>query len=622
MAKISVQNFEQAWPDDVLAKGASALRKGILVEPYQQDNYWMSPVKGLGDEDGVVVELNPKQQIVETGCGCSDFDFDTWATDPCQHVVGLMYFIKENMTQAAPVARDDDDEVLPKKRGRKPKSESDAAPKAASEKKSKEKAVIVKKKYKDPAEQLLSELEPKEIYDFVRTIVTTNKEIKSKFLLHFSHKAGAGTSENYKEIVQNAIGAIKGRRKYIEAADAAKIVTALNPLYKQAAAAESKGYFAEALAIWEGFAVHMVDLYGIVKRESSRLDTLQDNLNELIKQIINNKNTPPGFNEEVLKIVNNVIKNTTNYNGYIRYYFELFSDLAELTKNWDVFDSTMSFHANKLAPLSKQWDYKSIYKYIVLAWVAPYVKPEAKNMERATKVMLQNKKQPEVVFLYVQATLKLNELDAAAEGLNILDNFTQKEKNATDLYDFDSDVAKLYIILYAKRNRFDKMLGKVEVAMRRIDRYTFDNIYPAMMDAVPAKDKPQVLDQIINSLKKTKHSTYAFNPYIEILFIEKRYKELFTALVATKESNLFLKYADILAENVPDKFMEYVVKEITSAVKSYYLYGGTGYYQNICKILRDANTKKPIDGYDAYKEKILKIIEPNEKFKKVISNKL
>ena len=290
MSALTLRNFEDVLDPEMLDQGRAFFESGGLKKINFTDGSFASAefeFKGAPLEIGA--ELNGSR-IETVECSCDDFNED-WSEEPCVHVAALLYALKAG--PKAKSGRKQNDLAQPAS------SAEEEAPAKTKGKKASEKKPT---KPKDAAEALLGELEPREIYEFVRQMVLKNKDFKSQFLLHFSEKT-AGDAQQFEHIVTNAIAAVRGRRKHLKGADGAKIAAHLSPLYKQAANAEAKGFFRQALAICRSFLQFLPPVFASMETPSAKLDTLMVNTFEVISLIVRNAATPFELRNEVFDVL-------------------------------------------------------------------------------------------------------------------------------------------------------------------------------------------------------------------------------------------------------------------------------------------------------------------------------
>jgi hypothetical protein len=315
---LSLQNFEDLLDPDLLDQSRIYLENGNLLKIKNTDFKWTATCKEDIDEWDSQILLDAKQCILKASCNCGQYEEESWETDPCKHLMAVYFAI-----QGKP-------------------SVSKTTKKATAKKTISEKLKPAKepKKPKDPAERLLGELDAKEIFEFVKLTIAKNKDFKSQFLIHFADK-DSGNEQKYGEIIRNAVTAIKGRKKYMQASEAGKLATVLTPLYKQAVNAEASGLFREAFNICRSMMQELPNVFVILENPSVKLSALDDNNMELMGQIIKNPNLPFEFKSEIYEEIKAAFVNTLKNVSGTATIGEQFNLLLLAGKSFDCYDDVV-----------------------------------------------------------------------------------------------------------------------------------------------------------------------------------------------------------------------------------------------------------------------------------------
>ncbi len=449
---LTLRNFEDLLDPAALDAGRDFYGKNGLMKFSLEPGFASAKFKHQDSACEIGLELSD-ERVVAVECGCSDFN-ENWEDEPCLHLAAMLYALKAG-PQAAKTQRtatpeaDDDLPVMPTKRGR-PKSE--AAASAPKQTKTKEKKPPAKPK--DPAEALLGELEPREIYEFVRQMVLKNKDFKSQFLIHFSEK-NAGNDQQFSDIVTNAIAAVRGRRKYLKGADGVKISSALTPLYKQAAAAESRGYFREAFAICKSFLQHLPKVFASMDTPSARLDTLMANSLELISLIIKSNATPFEFRGEVFDTLMQEYKTIAEvYSGSFK--DEVYKRLLESARATQRLEDLGALHRSEVArfqamTIKNSWDENYYLRLSVIRQAIGFFENELQDEARAVALMEEHKNQVEIYLALIRKKIDLGDLAMAERYILDIRKNQRKYQNQTGGWHLNQTLDQLEKVLKEKR---------------------------------------------------------------------------------------------------------------------------------------------------------------------------
>lgn len=262
---LSLNNFADLLDPDLIEQAKMASDRNEIPKPKEEGPGFFSI--NFPDENHCEVELNTRGRVELCTCTCPDFDQANWQEDLCYHLIALLTALK--VGPEASVAKSKARKTAPKKEPAKSK---------------------------DPAENLLLELDPTEVVEFLRQQLRKNKALKSIFLTFFSDRNP--DPKQFDEIIHQALAEVKGRRRSLQPADAAKLASLLQPLCQQGAKAEAEGLFRLAFHISLTLLKQLSPIFEILTGNSKQFIRLFDNVIQLLEQLFNNSNTPYEFREE------------------------------------------------------------------------------------------------------------------------------------------------------------------------------------------------------------------------------------------------------------------------------------------------------------------------------------
>ena len=451
---LTLRNFEDLLDPASLDAGRDFYGKNGLMKFSREPGFASAEFNHQGNACEIGLELSG-ERVAAVECGCSDFH-ENWEDEPCLHLAAMLYALKAGpqaaKTQRAAAETADttnDLPVMPTKRGRPKSGAPTTAPKPAKVKEKKPPA-----KPKDPAEALLGELEPREIYEFVRQMVLKNKDFKSQFLIHFSEK-NAGNDQQFNDIVTNAIAAVRGRRKYLKGADGVKISSALTPLYKQAAASESHGYFREAFAICKSFLQHLPKVFASMDTPSARLDTLMENSLELISLIIKSNATPFEFRGEVFDTLMQEYKTITQeYSGSFK--DEVYKRLIESARATQRLEDLGELHRSEVAryqamTIKNHWDGNYYLRLSTIRQAIAFFEKELHSEARAVALMEENKGQMEIYLDLIRKKIDIRDFATAEKYILDLRKNQRKYDSRLGAWHLDQTLEQLTKVLKKKQ---------------------------------------------------------------------------------------------------------------------------------------------------------------------------
>lgn len=550
MSRLSLSDFEDTLDPEVLDAAREYFDFGYLrnIEA-EDDKFWAAEFDQEGEEGEISLEIK-RGQVSTVSCTCADFDPDDWAETPCIHQIALMYAaiaMKQTKKTAA-------------------KKEKPAKGKATAKKDLKK----VPAKKKDPAEALLDELETKEVYNFLRQMLSKNKEFKSQFLLHFSERSGAG-AQQFDDIVANAIAAVKGRRKYLQGADGAKIATALTVLYKQAANSESRGYFREAFQICMTFLKHLPDVFVVMEKPSAKLETLLANTLELIAQIIKNPETPFEFRDELFETL------LKEYERFEKVYagqtkIEVFlrlKDAARLTKRQSEVVTLMRSLVQFYKAMGKKSHWSNEYhgEINLIDRLADYLQNEMKTPDQAIKVLEENKEHLVFYLKLVEHKTEAGDFNTAIAYLNDIKKNIRKYQSEWGRWDLEKKINELLLGVYRKRG--DKeAIAPLAGNLFAESHYLDFAYYDLEKSVTPADRWPKRVEYYLKQTRPTQFRAAIFStPFFEILTREERWEQLRDEICQSTNLQTWERYGDAVKKRYPDVYLKQQRKNIEMEVK-------------------------------------------------------
>jgi hypothetical protein len=552
MSSFSLNNFENILDPDLLDQGkAFFLEKKLKKVKENEPGFWDAEFEYNGKSLGLGLGLGRGQVVKECMCECDQFDGETWEDDPCEHIVALLYALSGKAT--------------PAKRGRPAKDTDAVAGSKPSKTKGKAatKAEKIPAKKKDPAEQLLSELDPKEIYEFLRGQILKNKELRGIFLMHFSDKDPSGDAKKYEEIVANTISAVKGRRKNLKGADGSKIATNLGPLYKQAAASEAKGYFREAMQIGLSIVEPLPDIFGSMETGSARLSNLYTQTYDVLGLVAENKATPLDLKIELQTDLGQLyIALATKYDGDLsEVCFQALMKAISATKLFDeggkifenVVDKLQSYAGKSYWSIESRLYHRSINQ--LLEYYLKVVKAEDKTLA----IMNQHKDKNLNVYLGLVDFLTAKErYKEALQHLQALSNDQKKySKMGWDVWGLPKIINNKKLAIHQKSN--DKAGIAQTCNQIFIDsNYTDMGAFNMVKDNIDPKLWPAKLNGYLIETKRRYSPSlvwYANNvTYFDVLVAANEGKTLLKELSNANSVHLWGAYGDTVRQEKPEEY--------------------------------------------------------------------
>jgi len=562
MSSLTFRNFEDQLDPEMLDQGRAFFESGGLKKITFTDGLFAAAAfefKGAHHEIGA--ELNGTR-IETVECSCDDFHED-WAEEPCVHVAALLYALK-----AGPKAK------IGGKHGDRRQPASPAAPqeqpaKAKGKKTSEKKPV----KPKDAAEALLGELDPREIYEFVRQMVLKNKDFKSQFLLHFSEKT-AGDAQQFEHIVTNAIAAVRGRRKRLKGADGAKIAAQLSPLYKQAANAEAKGFFRQALAICRSFLQFLPPVFASMETPSAKLDTLMVNTFEVISLIVRNAATPFELRNEVFDLLAKEYEALEKkYAGEIKdKAYESLIEAGRATKRLNDVAGLLQTIIQYYQSLGKLPFWSDKY-YSQLAATERLIHLYEKEMKDDAKVLAtleQNKSHIRFYLRLINKKIETGELATAEHYVKDLQSNRKQYDDQSSRWELERVLGALSLSIHQKSGDNTK-IAKQAAQMFKDSNYTLFEFYDLeKKHAPPEKWSARVAYYLKETAVKNHRLLVESAPYLNILVREGLTEQLRDALVRSLSPTTWVAYGEHFKTAYPAEYLRGALQVIEHDLKNNY----------------------------------------------------
>jgi hypothetical protein len=558
---LSLQNFEDLLDPDLLDQSRIYLESGNFSNLKGNDLKWSATCKDGMDEWSQKVVLDAKQRIVKAHCDCDQYQDENWETDPCTHLMAVYYAIqgKPSVSKSA---------------------------KTATKKNIKEKLKPVKepKKPKDPAERLLGELDAKEIFEFVRQAISKSKEFKSQFLIHFAEK-DSGNDTKFVEIIQNAVTAIKGRKKYMQASDAGKLAASLMPLYKQAVNAEAKGLFREAFNICRALMQELPNVFSILENQSVKLTALFKSNLELMEQIIQNTDLPFEFKNEIYEEIKHSFVNLQKSGNTLGMaeYFHLLLLAAKPSKCHD--DIVLVLKSLIIKQDEKQYNPWGLtyQKNIWLMSQTVNIYTKYLNDEKQYIAFLEEHK----VYLpvYVQLIEKYAEIGESVKAIFCIEDIKRNLRKYAALGDTQGLETKINTILIEQLEKTGKIKMAIGIAQDLFvnSRYQNFEFYDLEKRLTDPKNWENSVQNHVGKAKKMRFNGWSeSDPIIEIYGREEMADELEGYLSKVKDLYVWMKQGRYLLVLKPKSFFAFTKRIIVENLQNNYM--NSSEYQKIAAI--------------------------------------
>lgn len=555
MAGISLSEFENTLDPAILDAGRELYQNKALSQITQEDEtFWSAEFHLEQAPHGVALEIK-RNRVIFAECTCVDFDEDHWQEVPCAHITALIFAAQDALAAQKAVKREK-------------ASPGDKKTAAAKGKK-------IPARKQDPAEALLGELDPKEIFNFVQQMIAKDKSFKSQFLLFFSEKSGTG-EQQFTDIVANAIAAVKGRRKHLKGADGAKIASVLTPLYKQAANGEAKGFFREAFQICRTFLQQLPAIFSAMETASSKLETLFLNTLELVSLIIKNPGTPFEFRDEVFAALLQEFKEIEkSYAGSIQdLVYQRLLESARVTKRLEELAAALETIIERYAAMGKKsrWSEAFYAEIKAIDRLSDLLENDIKDPGRVLHLLEKHKNHLTFYLKLIALKTSTGEYDTAIGYVDDIKKNIRKYQYDWTIRDLENRLNTLLLDIHQKQGD--------QVAIARVDGRLFaeshylDFQYYELEKSVttpPAWEK-----RVSHYLKETRpgqfRNTGMANSFFEILTREARWAQLRDELSEVSSLNVWSQYGDPVRERYPDVYLTTLQKNIEIELRNAYSY--------------------------------------------------
>jgi tetratricopeptide (TPR) repeat protein len=560
---LSLQNFEDLLDPDLLDNSRLFLENGNFSNISNKDGLrWTSL---CNDNDTPYKQesiLNAKQHILKAHCNCAEYDVENWETDPCKHLMGLYFAIQGKPSISKPA-------------------------KTAVKKSLKDKIKPVKepKKPKDPAERLLGELDAKEIFEFVKQTIAKSKDFRSQFLIHFAEK-DSSNEQKFGEIIVNAVNAIKGRKKYMQASDAGRLAVTLTPLYKQAVNAESRGLFREAFNISRALLQELPNVYIILENQSVKLSSLGQNNLDLMKQIIQNPELPFEFKAEILEGIKNAfakIHITNNGSIDMSDYFNLWLLSAKPLNGYQ--DVIVGLKAMMLPQEEKNlnpWGITYQSNIWVLSRIVNIHKEHIKDNVKFVSFLEEYKMYLPAYIQLIETYTEMGENSKAIAYIEEIKRNSRKYAAYGDVQGMLNKINSILITLLEKTGKTKMAIG-IAANLFADSRYQNFEFYEQEKKLTDPKDWENSIKNYVDKLSKMRFNGWSEkDPVIEILGREKMVDRLEGYLSKEKDIYVWIKQGQYLLDLKPTSFFNFT-KNLVQGVLQFNM---THEYQKITGLLR------------------------------------
>jgi hypothetical protein len=559
---LSLQNFEDLLDPDLLDQSRIYLESGNFSNLKNNDLKWSATCKDSKDEWSQKVVLDAKQRILKANCNCDQYQEEAWETDPCTHLMAVYFAIQGKPSVSKPT-------------------------KSTAKKTLKDKIKPVKepKKPKDPAERLLSELDAKEIFEFVKLTISKSKEFKSQFLIHFAEKDG-GNDAKFVEIILNAVNAIKGRKKYMQASDAGKLAVSLTPLYKQAVNAESKGLFREAFNISRALMQELPNVFAILENQSVKLSALSKSNMELMEQIIQNTELPFEFKNEIYEEIKqafvNVHKNSTSLS--MAEYFDFWLLAAKPSKAYD--DIVLVLKSLIVKQDEKNFNPWGL-TYQKNIWVLQKIVSVHNNFINDTKKTIAFLEEYKVYLpVYIELIEKYAAIGETTKAISCIEDIKKNMRKYAILGSSQSLENRLNTLLIEQLEKTGKIKMAIGIAKDLFvnSRYQNFEYYDLEKRLTDPKDWENSKNVHLEKVKKIRFNGWSeTDPIIEIYGREGMVDQLESYFSKIKEMYVWMKQGNTFLDLKPKSFLAITKRNFSEIFQNNY--ASSSEYQKIGALL-------------------------------------
>ncbi len=573
MEKLTLKNFSDLLDPDILDEGRAFLANDGLRNVVTADGVWAAEYQEKGQKGEIAIEIT-SGRIVSVQCECDDFDEEDWVDRACVHTAALLFAINSNSAQKAPATRS----------GR---------PKAGAEKDNKpakaEKVPKKPAKPKDAAEAVLGELEPKEIYEFVRQMISKNMDFKSQFLMHFSEKT-AGSSQQFDDIIAHAIAAVKGRRKYLKGADGAKIAVSITPLYKQAVNAEAKGFLRESFAICKALLHHLPKVFMAMETPSAKFNNLLENTLSIITLIIQNNTAPFELRNEVFEtlMAEYTILAQGQYGELKDHVYELLLEAAQLHKRLDEVETVLLglLAAHSAKGKKVPWSTDFYHETSLVDQLLSLYRKEAKNDAKATALLERYKHVATFYLMLIDKKTVAEDFKTAIAYLEDMRKNPRKYSNHMDMRGIEKVLDNRLLHIYGKMGDTINATLMAAKLFKSSDYQQFE-YYKLEKSLYPAEKWPSRVDSYLQQTKQMQGRGYFnINAYFEIMLLEERWTTLMDKLAENSDLALWKKYGPHVKHRFPAAYLKGLRRTVEVELKRAY----SPNYPLVTALLQDMDT--------------------------------
>lgn len=535
--QLTLKNFADVLDPDVLDEAESLLSGDSAIAVRESEpGFWETRI----NKAKPAIELSAKGVVTGMDCDCTSYTEDGTV---CKHLAAMLYALRTKLQGS----------------GKPKEAKASKTPKA--DKKGNEPKKVKKQ---DPAEALLAQLEPKEIYEFVRQHLAKDKSFKSQFLMHFSEKDENNT-QKFQDIVLNAIQAVRGRRKNLQAADGAKIATALTPLRKQAAAAEAKGYFREAYAICRALLQEVPKVMVDMANQSAKLNTLIEGASEVLFLLLEGDKAPYELKHEIFDWL--IAEWRAPLDGQTEATIELYGPVLRAAR--------VLKRQGELEPVLKQsiafWDSKnapggwSRYHHLrdaVDRLKQLYLK-DLEAPEKAEALLAAHKQ--ELYFYQQLVAVKIAQEDYKTARTFLLDikknlSTYQRTTNLVSTYGLEKEI-DVELLNIAIKLQDKQAVAALAAVLFKAESYRGMRYYHLEKQHTDAAEWPSRVEYYLKLFSKDLKygsfwSQHIESPYAEVLCAEERWEDMKVFLQGTSQLKYWCYYSKVAREYFPDFFLE------------------------------------------------------------------
>ena len=393
MSEITLSNFADLLDPDQIDKGRNLYNSGVIVDFSQNGDITKAVFEEKKQKTTTTITI-PRKEVSLIHCSCAAHLTEGWDDDPCVHAVALLFVLKNGMPEIQA-------KIL-KKTGKVNSTEK--AKKILTEK--------APKKRKNSTDDLLFSLEKNELQAFLQEVMAQNKEIKSQFMLYFA----SNTVPDYNTLIEETIKSIKGRRRYIAAAEAGRIVVALSSLFKKAADAEAKGYFSDALTIIRPLLSKLNETTDFIENNSVKFNRFVENCFDLRIQIAQNTALPDALKQEEFRLIH------ADYSGdkisqvyWGKKAYEAFFAIAKSTNQIAIVADVLEEKIRNASRMYYVYTWHYQYRLKLLRDLYVVYQEHLKDASKAEKVFHENRDLLPIILDLVEINIWKGEIQTAKD---------------------------------------------------------------------------------------------------------------------------------------------------------------------------------------------------------------